>query len=354
MANATVKSRPKHPTEVIPVAVPGLGNDVKCWIGGQDVPPLFIEAKAGRFESRDDVLSWVNEHRPELDRLTVEHGGIWLRGFPLKSAEDFNAVMGLYPAFEGGYVAGGSPRKKVTGQVMESTQLDEEYKITLHSEMSYLRHYPARIAFFCRQAPPVGGETIIGNMREFMKRMPAELREKLEKHTIRQVRNLAPAGISTGKAVADHPDMVSWDVSFDTDSKEQVEADCSKLGLEAIWNDDGSLTLLGYMEPFVDHPQTGERLYHTNIHTDGKILGAKYAELDKRLLSKQKMPSGFTLDNGEALTSEEAQSIADTLASIEIAWPWQEGDVMILDNLLCQHGRNPFSGSREILTALLS
>jgi hypothetical protein len=31
----------------------------------------------------------------------------------------------------------------------------------------------------------------------------------------------------------------------------------------------------------------------------------------------------------------------------------QDGDVLMLDNLLCAHGRNLFSGPREVLVALL-
>lgn len=353
MLDEKVKPELGYPTDRIAVETPELGDDVHGWIGGEGVPPLFIEPNAGRFGSFDDVLAWVDAHRVELDRLIVEHAGVWLRGFPIATAEEFNTLMGKFPPFEGGYVGGGSPRKKITGQVLESTQLAEEYKITLHSEMSYVRRYPKRIAFFCKQASPVGGETIIGSMRHFMQRLPTELREKLEKHKIRSVRNLAPAGTSKGKAVSEHPDLVGWDVSFYTDSKEQVEAECRRLDVECIWNEDGSLTVVGYTDPFAVHPQTGERIYRTNIHTNGKIAGAKYAGLDEALLSKQKMPSGYTLDTGEGLSAEEVQAIADTFNSIEIAWPWENGDVMILDNLLCVHGRNPFSGQREILTALL-
>jgi hypothetical protein len=34
--------------------------------------------------------------------------------------------------------------------------------VKLHQEMAYLKHYPAKIAFYCHQPAASGGETIIG------------------------------------------------------------------------------------------------------------------------------------------------------------------------------------------------
>ena len=32
--------------------------------------------------------------------------------------------------------------------------------------------------------------------------------------------------------------------------------------------------------------------------------------------------------------------------------PWQTGDLAIVDNMLCMHGRNHFTGPREILITM--
>jgi hypothetical protein len=37
--------------------------------------------------------------------------------------------------------------------------------IKLHQEMAYLKHYPAKIAFYCHRPVAGGGETIIGGHR---------------------------------------------------------------------------------------------------------------------------------------------------------------------------------------------
>ena len=36
-----------------------------------------------------------------------------------------------------------------------------------------------------------------------------------------------------------------------------------------------------------------------------------------------------------------------------IAVPWQNGDILMIDNILTFHGRNPYTGHRDVQVALL-
>jgi hypothetical protein len=66
-----------------------------------------------------------------------------------------------------------------------------------------------------------------------------------------------------------------------------------------------------------------------------------------------KLPTGYTFGNGEEMTREEAAEVHAILDEVTEIWPWQSGDLMMLDNLQVAHGRSKFSGDRETLVALL-
>lgn len=330
--------------------IPAL-NDGKVhgWLHAGSSVPLFIEAYQGAFDSLQTALVWVEKNRTVLDRLILDHGGIVLRGLPIASAQDFNQIIELFPRYEGGYAGGATPRNKVYGQVMESTRLEASLKITLHSEMSYLRSYPPRIAFFCKTPAPVGGETIIGSNRAFTERLPLELRTKLERLGGRTVMNFAPKGSSKDLKIIEHPDQRSWDDAFMTDSVAEVEEICSARHMTPTWNMDGSLTLTADTSIFTVHPVTGEAFYRSTVHANGS-----FGEIGVKIAATQIQPSGWYLGDGTIMSLEDAALIKDIYEEVEQAWHWLAGDLMILDNLQSLHGRNPFSGPREVLVGLLA
>lgn len=42
----------------------------------------------------------------------------------------------------------------------------------------------------------------------------------------------------------------------------------------------------------------------------------------------------------------------DVMDEESIYFPWERGDILVLDNVLAMHGRAPFRGNRRILAAL--
>jgi hypothetical protein len=232
---------------------------------------------------------------------------------------------------------------------MEATRVAAESFLCLHQEMAYLPQYPARLAFFCRKPAEQGGETIIGDMREFTRRLPANVRKQLETYGVRAVRNYGPAGSGT-KVVSDARDGIAWDDGFGTADKEEVEILCAERGLQPIWQENGGLAVVAQLNPFSKHPVTGERFYRSIIHTS--YIDTVTGKLTHMMQGP--LATGYTYGDGTPMPLEDAQHLHDLLNDVTECWPWQAGDTMIVDNLQVAHGRNRYSGTRETLVALLN
>lgn len=125
------------------------------------------------------------------------------------------------------------------------------------------------------------------------------------------------------------------------------------MGMTPIWNDDGTLTLITNLEPFATHPVMGEAFYRVQTHANKAFETPDRMAVTQALCTSQRIPSGHSMGNGEPLPDEDCERLAESYRAVTVAWPWQAGDVMILDNLIVTHGRNPYQGTRDTKVALL-
>ena len=56
-------------------------------------------------------------------------------------------------------------------------------------------------------------------------------------------------------------------------------------------------------------------------------------------------------DGGE-IPLADLHAVRAAYRASEVAFPWQAGDLLVLDNRLALHGRKPFQGDRSVLVAM--
>lgn len=325
--------------------------------GPGDGFPLFVEPTVD--ELRDDpaaVVDWFGRHRDELDRLIVHAGAVVLRRFAIVDTATFAALVDHYPTLEFGYSAGVTPRGQIEGKVFEATSAPPQFRIPLHQEMSYLPQYPAKLAFYCSRPSETGGETIIGDMRRFDRSLDPAFRDRVRERGVLYERNFRSPDWQSGHPVLDARQR-PWTDAFGTTDPDEVEQYCEAMGLEFEWRADDSLTTRFRGAGVVDHPDTGEGVWFnqlvqqaTNVENLGQALFDAYAE---HYTDGRSRPFEVFYGDGSVVDPADIRATYPLLDEVTVAFPWQSGDVMLLDNLNTAHGRNTFTGSRDIQVALL-
>jgi hypothetical protein len=64
------------------------------------------------------------------------------------------------------------------------------------------------------------------------------------------------------------------------------------------------------------------------------------------------LPTNTYYGDGSPIEAAVLDVLRDIYRAEAVSFPWQEGDILMLDNMLAAHGRSPYSGPRKILVAM--
>ncbi|CUS39185.1 non-ribosomal peptide synthetase [Candidatus Nitrospira nitrificans] len=287
-----------------------------------------------------DLAAWAQDNRQKVEQELLAHGAILFRGFPLKGAEDFEQVaQALCPTLFGEY--GDLPREKAGRRLYGSTPYPADRSILFHNESSHLHRWPLKQSFFCVQAAQEGGETPIVDCRKMCERLRPELREKFQERALMYVRNFTP-GFD-----------VSWQDFFHTEDQAAVEETCRQHGVEWEWTSDGGMRTRQACPAIIKHPKTGDLVFFNQI----QLHHISYLEPAVRnslieVLGIERVPRNVYFGDGSPIDDETAAEIGELYERTSVRFPWRNGDLLMLDNMLVAHARLPFVGPRKIVVAM--
>lgn len=288
-----------------------------------------------------DFKEWLRSNKTLINAKVFKHGGVLFRGFSIGTKEDFHSVLEELEIPLMNYVEGATPRTALTDKVYTSTEFPQEYKIQLHNELSYVKFWPMKICFFCETPALKGGETIISDMRRIYNRIPQEIKEEFEKRKWKLIRNYNPNF------------SLSWQRSFGVDSKEEIEAYCHNSNLEFTWKEGDVLQTSCVRDAIRIHPITKEKIWFNHVaFWHPSMLAENIKETFLSNFKTEDLPYNTTYGDGGTIPDEVIAMIQKIHEEETIAEPWQKGDLLLLDNMLTAHGRNPYQGDRSILAAM--
>lgn len=288
-----------------------------------------------------DLAGWVASHRQLLEEKLLKHGGILFRGFGLSEPEHLETFIQAISGESLEYRERSSPRHAVKGNIYTSTDYPPSQPIFLHNENSYQKEWPLKIFFFCRVAPGTGGETPIADVRKVLARIPPEIRDRFAERKWMYVRNF---GDGFG---------LDWQTVFQTTDKEAIASHCQEKGIETEWKEGNRLRTRAVRRALSRHPKTGELVWFNhatffNVSTLEPIV--REALLEE--FEDGELPANTYYGDGSPIEPEVLEQLRAAYHAETISFPWQQGDLLMLDNMLVAHGRAPFSGPRQILVGM--
>lgn len=288
-----------------------------------------------------EAVAWVSEHRRELLRLSTVHGAVLFRGFPLKTAEDFDALVSALhiPNFPYRKSLSNAVRINRTERVFTANEAPPDVSIFFHHEMAQTPIYPATILFFCELAAAEGGATPICRSDVLYDRLKAEQPAFIAECESKGLRytNVMPENDDPKSGMGR-----SWKSTLDVTTPEAAETRLREMNYSWEWLPDSCLKVTTPPLPAVMEIEPGRRTFFN------QLIAAFCGWKDVRNDISQAIRFG----DGSKLDAS-AVAIAIKLADeLTFDVQWQSGDAVLIDNTVAMHARRTFKGPRKVLASL--
>jgi alpha-ketoglutarate-dependent taurine dioxygenase len=287
-----------------------------------------------------DLTDWAQGNLRFIEDELSKHGSILFRGFGVDSVVAFeNFARAIRPELYGEY--GDLPREGVSGKVYQSTPYPADKTILFHNESSHMHRWPMKQWFYCVKAAQEGGETPIVDCRKVCARLDPKIVESFRQKKLMYVRNFVE-GLD-----------VSWQAFFHTTDKSVIEEACRNAAIKYEWTANNGLRTYQICPGVAKHPRTGDMVFFNQVQLHHvSFLDPEVRESMLSLFKREDLPRNVCYGDGSPIEDSVMQEISKVYWETAVSFPWQEGDILMLDNMLTAHARNPFKGERKIVVAL--
>lgn len=283
--------------------------------------------------------------RGQVGELLAADGAVLVRGVGITDVHGFHRVVASFgdPLLDS-YRGGNTPRTAVSSGVFTSTEYPAQYEITLHNEMSYARRWPARLYFGCLIAAETGGATPVCSGRALLADLDPGVRERFETRGV-VYRQYLHGGFGPGK---------SWQQTFETDDRALVEGFLRDAVAEFEWTGDDGLRVVQRRPAVRAHPVTGDQVWFAQADQwhPSNLPGREAEFLLSLAESGEDVPHWVTYGDGSPIPAADLDAVRVAAGRNKLSVGWQPGDLMVIDNMLVLHGREPFTGERSVIVSM--
>ncbi|WP_091247410.1 TauD/TfdA family dioxygenase [Micromonospora matsumotoense] len=300
------------------------------------LPAVLTAPTAG-----EPTASYLARVRDSVRRQLRTHGAVLLRGFDIGDVSGFEGVVRAMSGAPLSYAERSSPRSTIAGQVYTSTDYPPTEEIFLHNENSYQATWPLTLFFYCITPPDTRGATPLADTRRVLRSIDPSVREEFTRRGWTVVRNFTE-GFG-----------VPWQQAFGTTDRAEVERYCARSGVEVTWIGRTGLRTTARRQAVHQHPVTGESVWFNHLtffHVT--TLPEEDCEGLREMFDEADLPTNTYYGDGAPVPDEIVAHLRDCYRAAQRRFDWQRDDVLIVDNMLSAHGREPFTGPRRIAVAM--
>ena len=302
--------------------------------------PLVVKIEGFQL---NDFFDFIEINCSTIEELTLSHGAVLLRGLPLTTPDDFDSAIQRFYWENFTYEDSLSNAVRVvhSPRVFSANEAPPETTIFLHHEMAQTPLFPSKLFFFCQKAANKGGSTPICRSDHLWELIQEELpafsvncRERGLKYT-----NVMPAEEDLKSGMGR-----TWQSTLSVDSPKEAEFRLNKLGYTWEWLNGNELKVTTPVLPAIRELSDGRYSFFNQLIAAFK--GWKDARND---------PSkSITFGDGSIINPYDISKISDLADAITFDLQWEDGDLAIIDNFLCMHGRRSYTGTRKVLASLVA
>ncbi|CAL5871787.1 uncharacterized protein PFLUO_LOCUS6040 [Penicillium psychrofluorescens] len=323
----------------------------------QTVIPLALkltnESQKPSLDSIVKTVKSLQERDGTFTKSLARHGTLLFRGLPIHNAEEFSRfahAFGYKPHEIIGIVV---DRPLLAPNVAPANEAPKEILIYSHNESPQVPHAPEYIFFYGYRAPKNGGESPISSSLELFHRaqqeIPEFIAELAEKGILSKVTYKYEKQYEGGSTLSQAfgKDIVEGD-SEET-KRRKIEAQIARYGRGKYttwaWTDDG-LVLTHRLPVVRTQPETNLPTLFTGLASYWKNMQVN--------AGARKNVTQQLFGDGSVIPEKYLAHLAKITDEIRVLHKWQEGDVLIYDNLIAQHGREPWEGEQADRVVLAS
>jgi alpha-ketoglutarate-dependent taurine dioxygenase len=233
-------------------------------------------------------------------------------------------------------------RTHLAGGVYTSADYPPSHEIFLHNESTYAARWPLKLFLHCLRPAPAGGCTPIADVRRVLARLRPSTRRAFAAKGVLYVRNFGVGLFGP-----------SWRNAFQTGERAEVDAYCRASGLEAEWLAPDRLRTRQVRPALIRHPLTREAVWFNHaaaLHVT--TLPERARRTVTKLFTEDDYPSNTYYGGGTPIEPDVLDEVRAAYRAEAVRFDWHPGDLLVLDNVLVAHGRDPFEGPREVVVAL--